>query len=123
MLINCSHCQSSLDVSPEHYGQTIQCPVCNGRLRIEPPDDSAGSGQNKPKRKGWEEGDHANVDALKAFLIGLGTTVVFLGLMFPLRGNIGAISSTAGGSTGPRRCSFSGAAPFWSSSTSKTSTS
>ena len=91
MLINCSHCQSSLDVSPEHYGQTIQCPVCNGRLRIEPPDDSAGSGQNKPKRKGWEEGDHANVDALKAFLIGLGTTVVFLGLMFPLRGNIGAI--------------------------------
>jgi len=91
MLISCSHCQTSLDVAPEHYGHIIQCPACGGRMRIEAPAETTSAGQVKPERKGWSEGDHANVDALKAFLIGLSATIVFLGLMFPLRGTVGAI--------------------------------
>lgn len=91
MLINCSHCQTSLDISPELYGSVVQCPVCNGKLRIEAPEETTSTGKTKPKREGWQESDQANVDALKAFLFGLTATLLFLGIMFPLRGSIGAI--------------------------------
>jgi flagellar motor component MotA len=86
MLVSCPHCNTGLDVAPELIGQMVQCPACTGRLEIPRFDETPGgeSGQ-RPERQGWTERDHANVDFGKSFLIGIGITAVFLGLMFPLK--------------------------------------
>lgn len=92
MLITCPHCQGSLDIAPELYGQTVECPLCNGKFDVDSSDVPAEeAGTTKPKRTGWKEKDHANVDFLLSLGIGTAATVIFLGLMFPLRGTIGAI--------------------------------
>lgn len=85
MLVTCSHCQASLDITPEHYGQIVSCPVCHGKLQIAEKDDAAVSYTNKPKRDGWAEKDHANADVLKSFAIGLGATVIFMICMVPFK--------------------------------------
>jgi flagellar motor component MotA len=97
MLITCTHCQANLDITSDLYGQVVQCPICNGKLQIAAPAASAAetlpTGAAKPERHGWKESDHANVDFLKACLIGTGLTVVWLVCMIPepIRGTIGAI--------------------------------
>ncbi|RPJ32137.1 MAG: hypothetical protein EHM17_14010, partial [Verrucomicrobiaceae bacterium] len=90
MLFTCPHCQTSLDVAPEHAGQTVQCPACNGKLKI--PAGFADSAANQhPERKGWEEKDHANVNFVKSLAIGTGITIGFMLLMVPFRSGIGAL--------------------------------
>ena len=87
MLVSCPHCQTGLDVAPEHSGQHVQCPACSGRLEIPKLEDQAPSESNgRPKREGWVENDHANVSFGKSFLIGTGITVIFLLLMVPFKG-------------------------------------
>ncbi|MFK7910686.1 MAG: MotA/TolQ/ExbB proton channel family protein [Akkermansiaceae bacterium] len=87
MLVNCSHCQASLDVAPEHYGQIVSCPACNGKLQIAATDESApkSTSSSKPRREGWAEKDHANADFLKSFLFALLATLVFLLCMVPFQ--------------------------------------
>jgi flagellar motor component MotA len=93
MLASCPHCKTDLDITPELYGQTVQCPACHGRLQIPKMEEKAtAAGSAKPQREGWEEKDHANVDFFKSLLFGIAGTVAILLLMVPLRGNsIGAI--------------------------------
>ena len=93
MLISCPHCNTDLDVTPELFGQTVQCPACQGRLQIpETAETSTATSPDRPERAGWEETDHANVDFVKSLLFGIGGTIGILLLMIPLRGNrIGAI--------------------------------
>ncbi len=94
MLVSCPHCKTDLDVTPELFGQTVQCPACQGRLQIPKMEEqqASASGHERPQREGWEEKDHANVDFIKSLLIGIGGTVGILLLMVPLRGNrLGAI--------------------------------
>jgi flagellar motor component MotA len=94
MLIACSHCQANLDITPELYGQVVQCPICNSKLQIEAPAvEALPSGAAKPARHGWKESDHANVDFLKACLIGTGITILWLVCMIPqpIRGVVGEI--------------------------------
>ena len=93
MLVSCPHCKTDLDVTPELFGQTVQCPACQGRLQIPKMEEQAGSKTSaRPQRAGWEEKDHANVDFIKSLLFGLGGTAGVLLLMIPLRGNrLGAI--------------------------------
>lgn len=93
MLISCPHCNTDLDVTPELFGQTVQCPACQGRLQIpETEEKSTATSPDRPERAGWEETDHANVDFVKSLLFGIGGTIGILLLMIPLRGNrIGAI--------------------------------
>jgi len=97
MLVTCPHCNTDLDASPEHYGQSVQCPACNGKLRI-PSAGAAGpstgdfSKNAKPKRKGWDEKDHANVNFVKSLLFGGGITIIFLLALIPfIETGIGAI--------------------------------
>ena len=85
MLFSCPHCSTNLDVAPEHFGQTLQCPACKGRLEIPAADTSAPAESGHPQREGWPEQDHANVNFTASFLIGLGITVVVLLLLLPLR--------------------------------------
>lgn len=93
MLVSCPHCKTDLDVTPELFGQTVQCPACQGRLQIPKMEEkTTASGSARPQRAGWEENDHANVDFVKSLLFGLGGTVAILLLMIPLRGSrLGAI--------------------------------
>ncbi len=93
MLVSCPHCKTDLDVTPELFGQTVQCPACSGRLQIPKADSQPEkTGTGRPKRDGWEEKDHANVDFVKSLIFGTVITVGFLLLMVPMRGNrIGAI--------------------------------
>ena len=94
MLIACTHCQANLDITSDLYGQVVQCPICNGKLQIDAPAlEALPSGNAKPARHGWKESDHANVDFLKACLIGTGITILWLVCMIPepIRGTIGAI--------------------------------
>lgn len=93
MLVSCPHCKTDLDVTPELYGQTVQCPACHGRLQIPKVEEtSTATGSAKPQRAGWEEKDHANVDFFKSLLFGFAGTVAILLPMIPMRGNrIGAI--------------------------------
>ena len=86
MLVSCPHCQTGLDVAPEHSGQNVQCPACSGRLEIPKLEDQAGESNGRPERKGWVESDHANVNFGKSLLIGSGITVLFLLLMVPFKG-------------------------------------
>lgn len=86
MLITCTHCQTGLDVSPDHIGQVVQCPACNGKLQIAAEDDTSNN-SGKPKREGWAEADHANADFLKSLLIGFGATFIFLLAMIPFKGS------------------------------------
>eukprot|EP00903_Cladosiphon_okamuranus_P003528 g3526.t1 len=87
MLVPCPHCNTDLDAAPELYGHTVQCPACNGKLQIptaeEAPANTGAPKDQKPKRKGWDEKDHANVDFVKSLLIGGGITVVFLLALVP----------------------------------------
>ena len=41
MLVSCPHCNTGLDVSPDHSGQTVQCPACAGRLQVPTFDEQA----------------------------------------------------------------------------------
>lgn len=92
MLISCPHCKTDLDAKPEHFGQTVHCPACQGRLQIPKLDESAANNPGRPQREGWEEKDHANVDFIKSLMIGIGLTAAFLGILFPIRdSNIGAL--------------------------------
>ncbi len=93
MLISCPHCNTDLDVTPELFGQTVQCPACRGGLQIpETQEKITTTSLDRPQRAGWEEKDHANVDFIKSLLFGIGGTIGILLLMIPLRGNsIGAL--------------------------------
>ena len=93
MLIACSHCQANLDISPDLYGQVVQCPVCNGKLKIDAPAEELPTIEGKPVRHGWQESDHANVNALHAFLIGFVVSTIWLACMYipPIRASFGAI--------------------------------
>ena len=93
MLIACSHCQANLDISSDLYGQVVQCPVCNGKLKIEAPAEELPTIEGKPVRHGWQESDHANVNPLHAFLIGFGASAIWLACMYipPIRASFGAI--------------------------------
>lgn len=95
MLVNCPHCEAGLDVASEHHGQAVQCPACNGKFKC--PEGSTqvettAGGKEIPERKGWVEKDHANPNFLVTLGIGLGITVVFLAMLYPLKNTtIGAI--------------------------------
>jgi hypothetical protein len=92
MLVSCPHCNTSLDVAPEHFGQTVQCPACKGRLKIPKMDTSAAGQAGRPQRDGWHEKDHANAHFGKSLLIGVCITVAFLLLMIPFKSmRIGSI--------------------------------
>lgn len=93
MLIACSHCNANLDISPDLYGQVVQCPVCGGKLTIEAPAGDLPSASGKPIRHGWKESDHANVNPLHAFAIGFVASAVWLACMYlpPIRASFGAI--------------------------------
>lgn len=84
MLVSCPHCNTGLDVAPEHAGQTVQCPACQGRLTV-PSLEAEASASSHPQREGWTEKDHANVSFGKSLLIGGGITIAFLLLMVPFR--------------------------------------
>jgi len=88
MQISCPHCSTALDVTQEHLGHQVQCPACQNRLTVPNEIDPAesGSGPKHPERRGWEEGDHANVSFGKSLIWGVLITVAFLGLMFPFLG-------------------------------------
>lgn len=84
MITNCTHCKTALDVSNEHYGQTVQCPSCNGKLQIsEPPKKDSRS--KAYGRDGWLETDHANVSFVRSLIIGTIVAVVILAGMIPFR--------------------------------------
>ncbi len=86
MLISCPHCNTELEVTPELFGQTVQCPACHGRLQIPKAGEKTGASHaERPQRKGWEEKDHANVNFGMSLLIGFGITVAFLLMMVPIR--------------------------------------
>lgn len=93
MLVSCPHCKTDLEATPEIFGQTVQCPACQGRLKIPKGEEkNTTTGQGKPQRIGWEEKDHANVNFVKSLLFGIAGTVGILLLMVPFRDNrIGAI--------------------------------
>ena len=87
MLVPCPHCKTDLDASPDHAGQTVQCPACGGRLQVPAAPEPAAGGTaahgKRPQRSGWDEKDHANVDFWKSLGIGVAFTVCFLGVLFP----------------------------------------
>lgn len=87
MLVPCPHCKTDLDASPDHAGQTVQCPACGGRLQVpaapEPSASGASTPGRRPQRSGWEEKDHANVHFWKSLGIGAAITICFLGALFP----------------------------------------
>ncbi len=89
MLVTCPSCQTNLDVAPEHYGQTVQCPACSGKLAIKAPAENTNTQTKtgRPERLGWAEKDHANADFLKSLGIGAAVTVLFLALLFPFKGS------------------------------------
>lgn len=93
MLVSCPHCQTDLDATPELFGQTVQCPACNGRLEVPETDVKPGtSSRRKPKRTGWDEKDHANVNFGKSLIIGVLITASFLALLIPFADTaVGAI--------------------------------
>jgi signal transduction histidine kinase len=93
MLIACSHCQANLDISPDLYGQIVQCPVCNGKMKVDAPAEDLPTISGKPVRHGWKESDHANVNPLYAFAIGLGASVLWLACMYipPVRSSFGSL--------------------------------
>jgi len=86
MLVSCPHCNTGLDVTPEHSGQTVQCPACGGRLEIPKFESQSAEPGGRPNREGWAEGDHANVHFAKSLLLGAGITIAFLLLMVPFKG-------------------------------------
>lgn len=59
MIITCSHCNQSLDVSDDLQGQTVECPSCHGSITVLPPSQQASSpstppsSQNKSKRSSY----------------------------------------------------------------------
>jgi len=93
MFVSCPHCSTGLDVAPEHAGQALQCPACQGRLTLSSEDlAQQTAASNHPEREGWAEKDHANPHFVKSLLIGIGITVAFMLLMFPFKNTrMGAI--------------------------------
>ncbi len=93
MLITCPHCKTDLTATPDIFGQTVHCPVCNGRLRVPEAESKVdSSSQKRPQRSGWDERDHANVDFVKSLIIGVVITAGFLALLLPISNlAIGAI--------------------------------
>ena len=84
MLVTCPHCSTDLSVTPEHFGHTVQCPACKGRLQIPAADAPAeSSARNRPHRAGWDERDHANVDFVKSLVFGVLISAGFLALLIP----------------------------------------
>jgi uncharacterized protein YbaR (Trm112 family) len=81
MLVSCPHCQTDLDATPELFGQTVQCPACNGRLEVPKTDAKPETSTRKrPQRAGWAEKDHANVNFGKSLIIGLvSCKILFVG--------------------------------------------
>lgn len=93
MQISCPHCNTALDVAPEHFGQQVQCPACSNRFQIpDGPTEPSDPDYQKPERQGWEERDHANVNFGKSFIIGASITAGWLLLMVPFQSSrFGAI--------------------------------
>ena len=93
MQISCPHCNTALDVAPEHFGQQVQCPACSNRFQIpDGPTEPSDPNYQKPERQGWEERDHANVNFGKSFIIGASITAGWLLLMVPFQSSrFGAI--------------------------------
>ena len=93
MQISCPHCNTALDVAPEHFGQQVQCPACSNRFQIpDGPTEPSDPDFQKPERQGWEERDHANVNFGKSFIIGASITAGWLLLMVPFQSSrFGAI--------------------------------
>lgn len=88
MLINCPHCDTGLDISSEHFGQTLLCPACKGKLRIDAPADhppGEGSSGQRPERQGWPEQDHANPNFGLSLGIAIAATAAILAAMIPIR--------------------------------------
>ena len=86
MQISCPHCNTALDVAQEHFGQQVQCPACSNRFQIpDAPTEPSDPNYQKPERQGWEEGDHANVNFGKSFLIGAGITIGWMLFMIPFK--------------------------------------
>ncbi len=84
MLVTCPHCNTDLAATPELFGQTVQCPACNGRLQMPAAETKTdASPRSRPQRAGWEERDHANVNFGKSLIIGAVITACFLGLLIP----------------------------------------
>ena len=89
MHFSCPHCQTSLNVSPEHFGHQVQCPACRNRLTV-PKDAAPPANEPEPKhpeRAGWDEGDHANVSFGKSLGFAVMITAAFLLLLVPFQGN------------------------------------
>lgn len=85
MLVTCPHCNTDLTATPDLFGQTVQCPVCKGRLSIPSTETKAeSSSQKTPQRSGWDEGDHANVDFLKSLILGVLITAGFFAMLIPV---------------------------------------
>ncbi len=93
MQISCPHCNTALDIAPEHFGQQVQCPACSSRFQIpDGPTEPSDPDYQKPERQGWEERDHANVNFGKSFIIGASITAGWLLLMVPFQSSrFGAI--------------------------------
>ena len=93
MYIACPHCNTSLDVSPEHFGHQVQCPACGNRLTVpagpepEQKGNESSSKRQQPERTGWEEQDHANVSFTVSFGFAVVITAVFLVFLLPFQGN------------------------------------
>lgn len=88
MLINCPHCNTALDIAPEHFGQSLICPACKGKLQVDAPasgSEQAEQDDGKPQREGWPEQDHANPNFAISFMIGLAVTAAILAAMLPVR--------------------------------------
>ena len=93
MYIACPHCNTSLDVSPEHFGHQVRCPACGNRLTVpsgpetEQQASEPSSKRSHPERAGWEEQDHANVSFPASFGFAVVFTASFLLLLLPFQGN------------------------------------
>jgi biopolymer transport protein ExbB/TolQ len=98
MLVTCPHCNTDLAVTPELLGQTVQCPACQGRLKVPANETkSETSTRSRTQRSGWLERDHANVDFIKSFIFGTLITACFLALLFPfIKSPIGALFLSRG---------------------------
>ena len=94
MQVSCPHCSTDLAITPELFGQTVQCPACQGKFQVPTAETKTEitTARTKPERTGWDERDHANVNFLKCLIIGVVLTTCFLALLIPFSGTaIGAL--------------------------------
>jgi len=80
MQVSCPHCNTDLAITPELFGQTVQCPACQGKFQVPAAETKTEitTARTKPERTGWDERDHANVNFLKCLIIGVVLTTCFL---------------------------------------------